>query len=228
MKIRPEILILAVAAAAVLATFLFHRSESATTPGVAVPGINDQPEPAPVPSIEPPSQRESADLQPMPAPLPPVAVAVLDEEAEFKRRTFKELLDQFDGVPLERTDWPGFTPQQLCPMLMVMSVAAVMDANGTSRPWIADGIRRDVHEGGRWEHAFDYNGREYRFNRGMFPVYDEFNDLQRAEARRQEAYRQEQAASTKPNLMPLTDLPYSGDFMLRASQFAHGALALRP
>ena len=228
MKVRPEILLLAVAVAAVLATFVFHRPESATTSGLAASGINDQPAPAPAPSIEPPSQRESAVLQPIPAPLPPVAVAVVDEEAEFKRRTFKELLDQFDGVPLERTDWPGFTPQQLCPMLMVMSVAAVMDANGTSRPEIADGVRRDPHEGGRWEHAFDYNGREYRFNRGMFPVYDEFNDLQRAEARRQEAYRQEQAASTKPNLVPLADLAYPSDFMLRASQFAHGALALRP
>lgn len=113
-------------------------------------------------------------------------------------------------------------------MLMVMSVAAVMDANGTSRPWISDGVRRDVHEGGRWEQAFDYNSREYRFNRGMFPVYDEFIELQRAEARRQEAYRREQAASTKPSLKPLSDLPYPDDFMLRASQYAHAALALRP
>jgi hypothetical protein len=226
MKNQAGILLLMAALIAVAATLLSRGPEAVATAGPTIPATVEPSHP-PQASIETPSPSERSQLQQVPDPVPTPVAGLADEDAEFKRRTFKELLDQFDGVPLERTDWPGFTPQQLCPMLMVMSVAAVMDAGGTSRPEIADGMRRDVHDGGRWDHAFDYNGREYRFNRGMFPVYDEFNELQRAEARRQEAYRREQAASTKPNLFPLDDLPYPEDFMLRASQFAHGALALR-
>src|SRR5687767_8152762 len=62
----------------------------------------------------------------------PAQEAPVVTEEEEKRRAFAVLLDQFDGKELEKPYWPGFSKQQLVPIVVMSSVAAVMDAQGTS------------------------------------------------------------------------------------------------
>lgn len=150
-----------------------------------------------------------------------------ETEEQFKRRSFQSLLDQFDGKAVENPEWPGLTRQQLVPMVMMLSVAAVMDAAGTSTPSPRDGKSREVFESGKFDFAFLYNMRDYRFRLGDFPVYEEYNVLVRSEAARQEAARVERFKFPGPASATPDELPYSPDFFDRLSEFAHGAIALR-
>lgn len=171
------------------------------------------PKAAESPTIDPPA---SATISTVPAPASPAE----EDENAFKRRTFKNLLDQFDGVPLEKPDWPGFDRQKMAPILMVMAVAAHMDRAGTSTPELGDGVTRPLSDvdGVKYDHYFSYNGREYRFMRGDFPLFDEYTEHSSLDPATQASFDEPE---------PPRGYSYPEEFFARASQFAHGALALR-
>lgn len=146
--------------------------------------------------------------------------------AEAKRRALRKLIDQFDGKEVASPDWPGLSRQELAPVLVIMSVAAVMDVTGTSRPSIADGKRRDPFEGGVYDCSFLYNSRSYQFKRGEFPIYDEYKDLAMEAAARRRKAEAERASSETP--LQASPLPpeFPEEFLNRVSAFGHGVAAL--
>lgn len=155
---------------------------------------------------------------PVGSEVPPVKGPI---DWEFERRTFGDLLAQFDGEPLENPAWPGFSRERLTPILMSMSVSAYMDRAGTFELIVRDGQVRSVHRDGqrRFDCVFDHNGRRYRFMTGEFPVYDEWLELVRAQSVREMQNRATPVSAQDP--------PYSEDFLRRASEFGHSAFALR-
>lgn len=144
-------------------------------------------------------------------------------EKELRLRRLVDLLDQFDGKPLEHPPWPGCSRDQLLPIVVMSSIAAVMDAQGTSTI-VPQGHTPDILEGGRYDYAFQVGNRDYRFRRGDFPIYEEYNALGLAGARRREAaetVRLDPAAARGP----VGDLSiYDDEFCERLSQFAHGVV----
>lgn len=153
--------------------------------------------------------------------------SVPDTEAQIKRRNLRETLAQFDGTELENPHWPGFSRQQLAPILVMSSVGVVMDALGTSTI-VPQGHSRDILESGRFDFAFMFGNRQYRFRRGDFPIYEEYRAMALAESARESAV---QAAQLEPPYPPPSAVRSPGasfpeDYLERVSQFAHSALAL--
>jgi len=201
-----------------------RRLESQARPDDAFVAAAPRPpatEAPPVGELTPRSTVESPEISAhasLPTPEPATEVKP-ETEQEFKLRTFQALLDQFDGKPMAHTDWPGYDRQRLAPMLMAMSVSAVMDAAGTSEPEHGDGIQRPAFSGDGRDCGFDYNGRMYRFRRGEFPVYDRWVELER-EALALERANAAAAIRFEPYVFP-------EEFFVLASDFAHEAISLR-
>ena len=105
-------------------------------------------------------------------------------------------LREFLGEQVPDPQWQGVDRNTLARLTVGMSIAAILDALGRS---IEDSASyqypRDAGV-----HSFFYNGKNYEFSRGEFPVYDALQDYFKAAQEWDVAGSAESALENRPTI----------------------------